>query len=759
MFCTSQMMSRRQANFKEKMAKASADASNRMKVGAAPTAAPANPPSGIQSTSGTGAVASTISSSSVNVSVPAHHHHADDHERAVMLAEENRRLVDELDMLRDQQNQNVLLKESIQGMIHETEKLRNELKQRDELFKKAQHDLDARSKELQMREETYQLSQKNFEERLQLLEDSKRQADALIEKGRNELREKQAELDEARKLADRLAEATQAAEIVSNPTISDTTTVQPARTELEHGPSSISEESAPEQPIADGDGGMLDHETSLKSITTERDHLAAKIKEVQHSHAEQLEATTAAKTSLESQFAAVRSENAALLAQLASASATENELKAQIEQIRNEHSQGLSRIDALELELKQMLAQLESARMERAEAQASLSSVTAAKIKAEQQVEELQMSKKEALAQLETACKHRDEAASNLKAARRETEWVKSLLSAAEKAAKEEAEKAQQLQKQVDDLGKQLYTAKETVAKLESTEVELSSAHADLAVAQTELKTLRASDAQSRRTLRALEAESAEMTSKLQLLEAAKADAEQRCTAAETTRDDLQARLPLLETAAAQAMARADAAERTREDIEAQMRILEKKSNQQVRELQRELKRRGNGGGGVSPGGNDDIMGRGFHGGDVPPTPIAPPELVELRDRIQKLTDELESKSKLLRMYILRDHQAVLERTLAGAAKAASKGATTTGGGTAGFSIAALSSTSTMLKLDPSTLAQVNTTLQTLLEEQTLKSAQLQEDVARLSAMLTGGVQPGGRSEESARKARQRHAV
>ncbi|KAJ1510963.1 hypothetical protein HMI55_006781 [Coelomomyces lativittatus] len=99
------------------------------------------------------------------------------------------------------------------------------------------------------------------------------------------------------------------------------------------------------------------------------------------------------------------------------------------------------------------------------------------------------------------------------------------------------------------------------------------------------------------------------------------------------------------------------------------------------------------------------------------------PELVQAQ--ILRLTSELDAKSNLLHQYIQKETQGNLNRTFS-------------------TSLHPTEHTSSQLqKLSHSRLVEINLKLQTLLEEQTLKSNQLQEDVTRLnSTLLSLQIQP-----------------
>ncbi|KAJ3107974.1 hypothetical protein HDU97_002554 [Phlyctochytrium planicorne] len=100
-------------------------------------------------------------------------------------------------------------------------------------------------------------------------------------------------------------------------------------------------------------------------------------------------------------------------------------------------------------------------------------------------------------------------------------------------------------------------------------------------------------------------------------------------------------------------------------------------------------------------------------------------EARSLNERVLKMGEELEGKSKVIQQYVLRDHSAQLqpdEKHKPGA-----------------FNVSILSNTNAMHKLDPHILSQVNVKMQKLLEELATKVAILEQENKTLKASPTVG--------------------
>ncbi|TPX59690.1 hypothetical protein PhCBS80983_g02262 [Powellomyces hirtus] len=104
-------------------------------------------------------------------------------------------------------------------------------------------------------------------------------------------------------------------------------------------------------------------------------------------------------------------------------------------------------------------------------------------------------------------------------------------------------------------------------------------------------------------------------------------------------------------------------------------------------------------------------------------------EIRQAQERIQRLAEELEQKSSVIRQYALRDHAQTLQPD--------EKPKTQV------FNLNILSSNSAMQKMDPVTLAQINTKMQKLLEELTTKMMGMEERLKKFEGGVQGGVQGG----------------
>ncbi|KAL7750191.1 hypothetical protein RI367_004364 [Sorochytrium milnesiophthora] len=97
-------------------------------------------------------------------------------------------------------------------------------------------------------------------------------------------------------------------------------------------------------------------------------------------------------------------------------------------------------------------------------------------------------------------------------------------------------------------------------------------------------------------------------------------------------------------------------------------------------------------------------------------------QLKHLQERLQRALEESDLKSKTIQQLVLRENAAFLDKSVR---DKPSK-----------IDFNALSTKATMQKLDPALLSEINTKLQRLLEENTIKNMQLQEDMQNLSQEL-----------------------
>jgi chromosome segregation ATPase len=327
----------------------------------------------------------------------------------------------------------------------------------------------------------------------------------------------------------------------------------------------------------------------------------------------------------------------------------------------------------------------------------------------------------------------------------KDLQWSRSLLQGAETLARTEAEKAAKLEAELStaivdrDTYKKLADQHDAISK--DYEVLKASQHRSaltIKELEEELKQLRQSENTSRRHLRDLESEHSENSTKLkecaQELEGAKQRLEIFSNENETAKQALAASVTERESLGIQLKSITEA----NVDLEVKLKVLEKKSSQMIKDLQKQLKdkRKDEHGGDIpSPLSADSrnqqsssnliALISNAHSDQQQSPDATNTENIQLHDKINRLTNDLEAKSKLLQQYILKDHQGILERTI------------NQSKGRAGLSLAALSSANSLQKMDHSLLVEINMKLQTLLEEQTLKAGQLQEDVARLHLELT----------------------
>ncbi|KNE59019.1 hypothetical protein AMAG_03369 [Allomyces macrogynus ATCC 38327] len=353
-------------------------------------------------------------------------------------------------------------------------------------------------------------------------------------------------------------------------------------------------------------------------------------------------------------------------------------------------------------------------------------------------------------------------------ALKEQLETTRRQLEVAGQLGRAETERVAKLDAGITELRQQLTVVQAQVAEGNAAKADLevlrsSQARTALALTESEaeLKALRSTEAGLRRQLRELQLDYSEAKEFRDQHEQTLSQLRAQVADLMAARDQAQAALP--ETAAKALDLERHVAElqAANDDFESRLRVQEKKSAAMIRELQRELKdRRARAGESVGDEGNgtgNDVTILSHSNSKAPsqylPSSLAiglsgshatDEEVAHLHDRVAKLTAELESKSKLLQQYILKDNQGVLEKHLLGVQqqqKAATGGglfssSPSTAAPRSGVSIAALSSTSALQKMDHSLLVEVTVKLQALLEEQTLKAAQLQEDVAVLKMEL-----------------------
>ncbi|KAL2916531.1 hypothetical protein HK105_203964 [Polyrhizophydium stewartii] len=316
-------------------------------------------------------------------------------------------------------------------------------------------------------------------------------------------------------------------------------------------------------------------------------------------------------------------------------------------------------------------------------------------------------------------------------------------------------EQASGLQSKFDVLSQELEVARasnertsKTLLEREEANKKLKSRNDELAHAESTLK----------RSIAKLEKDRDEATAQLaqlkERLAAAEATLASQAAELDAARNSTGSKISELEAALAAVSTEKDEKAKKLAETENEMKIVERKSAQIVKDLQKQLLKERKqkeeeethqASHGIKPSASSSALQQSYtpHGpasdgaqhnpkidslkGDLmnlaQENEILNKRLRTASDRINRMTEDLEQKSKIMQQYILQEHASKLQPD------AKPRTAQT-------FNMNILSSTTAMQKVDPAILSSINVKMQKLLEELTCKMVKMEAELKRLGGTV-----------------------